>query len=237
MGNIRYQWASRVQDIIVASYQSRNSRLIGRRTCQSLSTSTPDVGVPFYLKGSQCLTFTTSACSECDIELCPMDSAVQFDGSRFVSIKNGNFCWEISNNCDAVSLQQWDCDRQTVLTDIFVVSGGDYRIELTGYGGAVGDYRLSLTCDNIVASSPPCDNSVIPISYGEALTGSTVGTCDQTQQFAFQATRGTITVSTCQSSFGTMLAIGTASGIIASGDDDGINAHIFFNYTGELYCN
>lgn len=52
-----------------------------------------------------------------------------------------------------------------------------------------------------------CVSTIIPLTCGDMLTGTTVGTCDNEQRFVFTATTSVKTISACESGYDTMLTV------------------------------
>jgi len=223
LGNIRFEWASRVEERLLNAYAASSNSLATRTECNNL-IDTPDIGVPFYLKGDDCLSIETSQCTDCENSICTLDSVWKFDGSRIVSAQNTNYCW--STDCVTISLQP--CENTPAQQ--FSFQGGEiisancgsvkYASDLAGFSGPTS---VNTWChpDANPDEGPQCDRAVIPLTCGQVHTGSTVNDCDGERRFSFVPPAGLVSVSTCNSAFDTMLSIETASTRIASGDDDG----------------
>merc|ERR1711971_647319 len=104
------------------------------------------------------------------------------------------------------------CGRlNSLLKSVQLTIGTEYTVVLSGFASAVGDYNMELICEapqvetlepTIDPTSPQVETldptmdptspqvdcaSSIAIGCGEVLSGSTVGTCDNTQRFVFTA--------------------------------------------------
>lgn len=103
LNNIEYVFHDRVKEVILATYDQNEWRLPTTRECIDLSSTIPDVGVPFYLKTDQCLDLPNT-----NPELCELDSAWvkdrQSGAFRLASASNRNQCWEASCGSNSVGL-------------------------------------------------------------------------------------------------------------------------------------
>jgi hypothetical protein len=140
--NLNLVWADRVRERLLNSYDIYRNNLAARTECQTFST-TPDIGVPFYLKGNSCVSIDTSQCTDCPaVENCSEDSIWQFDGSRIVSAANSTYCWSASStDCDSISLQSCDSSTEQQFgfqgTELVSETCGTvkYNNELAGFNG------------------------------------------------------------------------------------------------------
>jgi len=223
LGNIRFEWASRVEERLLNAYAASSNSLVTRTGCNNV-IDTPDVGVPFYFKGDDCLLIETSQCTDCESSVCTLDSVWQFDGSRIVSAQNSNYCW--STDCVTISLQP--CDNSSVQqfsfqgSEILSANCGAVKYA-SGLAGFSGPTSINTWChpDENPNEGPQCDRTLIPLTCGQVHEGSTVNDCDGERRFSFVPPAGPVSVSTCNSAFDTMLGIETASTRIAFGDDNG----------------
>merc|ERR1719245_582305 len=81
-------------------------------------------------------------------------------------------------------------------------------------------------------TSEPGSNcaSAIAMSCGQVISGSTVGTCDNQQQFVFTATTNLKTISACGSGYDTILTLYDSNDVeIAQQDDSASNDCGYFN--------
>jgi len=224
LSNIRFEWADRVRETFLGAYANNRNFLASRAECTSLST-VPDTGVPFYLKGEEtCLSIDTSQCPECAVETCSLDSVWQFDGTRIISAADANYCW--ATDCSTISLQSCDTSvqQQFSFQQGELVSANCGAVKFSGtIAGFNGPTSVNSWClpDADPNAGPQCDNEVVTLACGQVDTGSTVENCDGEKTFSFTATTSSITVTTCGSSYDTMLSIQTETTRIRSGDDEG----------------
>jgi len=108
-----------------------------------------------------------------------------------------------------------ECNYQSFIDDYPVEVGEQYQILLTGYGNAVGNYKIELTCEDL----PPCDDSIQTLTCGDVVTQSTADRCDGVQLFQFTATTDLTTISTCGSEFDTTLEVTSDNGFREFNDD------------------
>lgn len=228
MGNIRFRWAPRIRDTIVQTYFSNRQALASRVSCNFISSQVPDSGVPFYLKGNECLSIDTTACTACAVQTCSLDSAFQVKGDQFVALQNENFCWEVSQSCDSVSLQPCSdaLSQKLSFQDGTIVSQTCGQMEFSGSqvtaggsGTAISEWCYPDSDDQV--GGPVCDNEVIQIGCGETMTGNSANACSGEVKFEFVGESDFVTVSSCGSSYDTMLSISSNNQIIISGDDEG----------------
>jgi len=98
------------------------------------------------------------------------------------------------------------CGLRSVLENVDLEIGAEYTVVLDGYGNAVGNYAVELTCE----SNPepePCDDSIQTLTCGEVVTQSTENACLGQKRFQFTASSGLTTISSCGSEFDTMLEV------------------------------
>lgn len=223
LGNIRFEWASRVEERLLNAHASSSNSLATRTECTNLIDN-PDVGVPFYFKGDECLTIETSQCATCETNTCTLDSVWTFDGSRILSAQNTNYCW--STDCVTISLQVCDNtpSQQFSFQGSEIISGNcgpvKYASNLAGFSGPTS---INTWChpDETPNQGSQCDRTLVPLTCNQIHTGSTVTDCDGERRFSFVSPGGPVTISTCDSAFDTMLSIQTESRIVKRGDDEG----------------
>jgi len=224
LSNLRYEWHERVRDVILNDYASQNGNLASRYACQSFPQY-PDVGVPFSLQGDACLTIDTTACTECSTEICTIDSVYQFTGTQVKASQDPNFCWTTSDSCDSISLQTCgdSINQQFSFEDNSLKSESCGQVKHEG-GAAKFEGSLVLTwCspDENPNAGPSCDQTIIPLGCGDTHTGSTVDDCDGQRLFTFVAPDGPVSVSTCGSSFDTVLSVQNEDSRVYYSDDEG----------------
>jgi len=222
LSNIRYEWADRVRQTFLDAYASQNHLLARRTECSSVSVI-PDIGVPFYFKGETCLNIDTANCQDCDFQDCSLDSVWQFDGSRIVSLQNTQYCWSADCFSSTISLQI--CNDEPAQRFSFegnnVVNAQCGSVTYSGETAGVTDSTpVSSWCypDASPSDAGECDQTTIPLTCGQVHTGSTANDCDD-RRFSFVAPAVPVTISTCQSSFDTMLSVETSNERVAQNDD------------------
>jgi len=224
LSNLRYEWHERVREVILNDYATENQFLATRYGCQNFPAY-PDVGVPFTLQGDACLTIDSSACTECAVETCSIDSSFQFTGTQVKASQNINYCWTASNNCDSISLQL--CDDSS--NQRFSFEENSLKSETCGQvkhqgGSALFEGSLvSAWCspDENPSAGPSCDQTIIPLGCGDTHVGSTIDDCDGQRRFTFVAPNGPVTISSCGSAFDTILSVETANSRLYYSDDEG----------------
>jgi len=231
LGNIRYEWASRVEDLIWDRHARFSHLLATRFQCQSMTSGTPDTSVPFYLTGDECLSIDTSNCgSACAINTCTDDAIWAFDGTRIHSAKDSNYCWSATSGCNAISLETCSSSQ----SQRFSFSAGRLRSNACGAvkfsGSAMGfsGSEVNVWClpgENNGGSGPQCDFTEINLSCGQVHTGSTRSDCNAERRFKFSATGDSVTISTCRSEYDTTLRVQRGNTVIRSGDDEGNCGH------------
>merc|ERR1719320_467193 len=225
LSNLRMEWHERVREVILNDYALENHNLATRFSCQNFPQY-PDVGVPFSLQGDECLTIDTSECTGCSTETCTIDSVYQFTGTEVKSFQDPSFCWTASDNCDSISLQT--CNDST--NQRFSFEDNSLKSESCGSvkhagGSAVfeGTSVVSTWCspDETINALPSCDPTIIPLGCGETHTGSTANDCEGQRRFTFVAPDTRVSVSTCGSSFDTILSVENEDARLFYSDDDG----------------
>jgi len=225
LSNVAYEWHPRVRDVMLDTYASENGYLAGRYDCQTFPTY-PDVGVPFSLKGDDCLSIDATACAECSVETCSLDSVFFFTGSQIKASQDESFCWTASTECDSISLetcgdstnQQFSFESNSLTS----ASCGQVMHD-NGYVLFAGSSLVSSWCSPSVNPNdgPTCDEPVIPLECGGTHSGSTLNDCEGQRRFTFVAPEEAVTVSSCGSSFDTILSIEKDGDRLHYSDDDG----------------
>lgn len=223
LNNVAMQWAPRVEETILDAYASESNRLAVRTECTSLN-SIPDVGVAFYLRNSAsqtCLSMDSSVISQCSLE-----SVWTFDGSKVRYANDDDLCWSTAD-CNSITLQ--DCNVNDDSQSFQFVGGeiisskcqrslkfdGD-DLRFSSAGESVDQWCLP----DADPSGSTCDDTPQVIGCGDILTGDDFN-CYGEKVFAFTASGGPTTISTCGSDFDTMLRVQTESSVLASADDEG----------------
>jgi len=147
LNNIDYVFHDRVKEVILATYDQNEWRLPTTRECIELSSTIPDVGVPFYLKTDQCLNLPNT-----NPELCELDSAWvkdrQSGAFRLMSASNRNQCWEASCGSNSVGLMSCSSSSNAQLFEF------------------VGSQLRSVACGSAVTGT---SNSLFTMGSGSAL--------------------------------------------------------------------
>lgn len=227
LSNLRYEWAPRVRDRILDTYASENHLLATRFACQSFPYY-PDVGVAFSLKGDDCLTIDTSACTACTMQTCSLDSIYTFTGTQVKAIQDQSFCWTASNNCNSISLQTCGSsqNQQFSFSQNSLISATCGAVKYQGTTAKFQGSTVQNWCspDEDPTDGPSsCDQTVVALSCGDTHTGSTVNDCNGERMFTFVAPNGPVSVSTCGSSYDTTLTVYAGSTNHFSDDDGNCN--------------
>merc|ERR1712038_739450 len=147
LNNIDYVFHDRVKEVILATYDQNEWRLPTTRECIELSSTIPDVGVPFYLKTDQCLNLPNTS-----PELCELDSAWvkdrQSGAFRLMSASNRNQCWEASCGSNSVGLMSCSSSSNAQLFEF------------------VGSQLRSVACGSAVTGT---SNGLFTMGSGSAL--------------------------------------------------------------------
>jgi len=225
LSNIEYEWHPRVRDVILDAYAFENGKLAARYDCQTFPTY-PDIGVPFSLKGDDCLTINTAACADCSVETCSLDSVFFFTGSQIKASQDESFCWTASADCDSISLQTCgDSTNQQFSFESDSLTSASCGQVMHDNGSALfaGSSLVSSWCSPSVNPNdgPTCDQPVIPLECGGTHSGSTVNDCEGQRRFTFVAPEGSVTVSSCGTSFDSILSIEKDGDRLHYSDDDG----------------
>jgi len=224
LSNLRYEWHERVREVILNDYALENGNLATRYGCQNFPAY-PDVGVPFTLQGDACLTIDSSACAECAVETCSIDSSFQFTGTQVKASQDSNYCWTASNNCDSISLQLCDdsSNQRFFFEDSSLKSETCGQVKHQGGSANFDGSLVSTWCspDENPSAGPSCDQTIIALGCGDTHIGSTIDDCDGQRRFTFVAPNGPVTVSSCGSAFDTVLSVETADSRLYYSDDDG----------------
>lgn len=225
LSNLRMEWHERVREVILNDYALENHNLATRFSCQNFPQY-PDVGVPFSLQGDECLKIDTSECTECSTETCTIDSVYQFTGTEVKAFQDPSFCWTASDNCDSISLQT--CDDST--NQRFSFEDNSLKSESCGQVKHAAEFAVfegtsvvSTWCspDETINPLPSCDPTIIPLSCGQTHIGSTTNDCEGQRRFTFVAPDTRVSVSTCGSSFDTVLSVENEDARLYFSDDDG----------------
>jgi len=224
LSNVEYEWHQRVRDVILNTYALENTNLAGRYDCQAFPTY-PDVGVPFSLKGDDCLSIDASACAECSVETCALDSIFFFTGSQIKASQDQSFCWTASAECDSISLQTCgdSTNQQFSFESNSLTSASCGQVKHDAGSALFAGSLVSSWCSPSVNlnDGPTCDQPVIPLECGGTHSGSTLNDCEGRRRFTFVAPEGPVTVSSCGSSFDTTLGIEKDGDRLHYSDDDG----------------
>jgi len=223
LNNVAMQWAPRVEEVILDAYDSQSSWLAIRTECTSLN-SVPDFGVAFYLRHStsqSCLSMDSSVISQCSLE-----SVWTFDGSQVRYANDDDLCWSAAD-CSSITLQDCNINDNSqsfqFVGGVIISSKCQTSLKYDGDNlrfGSVGEAVDQWCLPDADPSGSSCDDTPQVIGCGEVLTGDDFN-CYGEKTFAFTASGGATTISTCGSDFDTTLQIRTDTSILASADDQG----------------